>query len=246
MNPSTPDGLGNVSRRGTVAGAHSTPAGANSSSVDEAVSAPAASPDELAAHIAVVTNDGAIVIEVQSGLAPRVAAWVLELVDAKMFDGTKFFRAGYLRDQPPRPRFLEGGLLSPFLLGEEGRRMRTAADAGLPVLYDWERTDQSGLRHIRGAVSLARDISGQGGVLPDFVIALETVAELDAGGGYSPENTGFPVFGRVVAGMDLVDAIAGRSRGRATYVTFLNGQILDEPAQIQRVIRTTPPAAGEA
>lgn len=240
MNRPTPSGLGKVARRRTATGAQAAPAGPARSSSGQAASTPAASPGALTANIELVTDEGRIEIEVQSALAPKVAAWVLELVEAKKFDGTKFFRAGYLRGQPPTPRFLEGGLLSPFLLGEEGRRLTTAADVGLPVLSDWERTDQSGLRHIRGAVSLARDIAGQGGVLPDFVIALETVTELDAGGGFSPQNTGFPVFGRVVSGMDVVDAIAGRSRGRGTYVAFLNGQILDEPVRIQRVIRTQP------
>lgn len=198
-------------------------------------------PQEPTATIELVTSEGTIVIEVQCGVAPKVAAWFLDLVEAKSFDGTKLYRAGYLQGQPPHPRFLEGGMLSPFLLGEGGRRMTTAADAGLPVLSDWEGTDQSGLRHIRGSVSLARDITGQGGVLPDLVIALETVSELDAGGGFSPQNTGFPVFGRVVAGMDLVDTIAGRSRRGDTYVPFLKGQILDDPVQFQAAIRTQPP-----
>lgn len=223
MNRATPDGSGKISRR---------------RSVDVA---PVASANAPEANIELVTIEGTIGIEVQSRRAPKIAAWVLQLVEAGAFDGTKLFRSGFFQGQPPRPRFLEGGLLSPFLLGEDGRRLVTAADAGLPVLSDWERTDQSGLRHIRGAVSLARDISGDGGALPELVIALEAVPELDAGGGFSPQNTGFPAFGRVVSGMDIVDAIARRSRGGKTYVPFLNGQILDEPAVIQRITRTRSP-----
>lgn len=183
------------------------------------------------------TSAGTIRIEVRADRAPKVAGWLLKQVDAGVFDGTKFFRSGHLQGQPPRSRFVEGGVLSSFLLGESGRRPATAADAGVPLLYDWETTEVSGLRHIRGAVSLARDITGQGGVLPDMVFALETVPELDAGGGFSPQNTGFPVFGQVVAGMDIVDAIAAQPRDGQTYVPFLKGQILSEPVLIQQILR---------
>lgn len=182
------------------------------------------------------TSAGNIRIEVYADRAPKVASWFMKQVDARVFDGTKFFRSGHLQGQPPRSRFLEGGVLSPFLLGENGQKPSTAAEAGIPLLYDWETTETSGLRHIRGSVSLARDITGQGGVLPDMVIALETVAEMDAGGGFSPQNKGFPVLGQVVSGMDIVDAIAAQERGGKTYVPFLNGQILSEPVQIRRIV----------
>lgn len=183
------------------------------------------------------TTAGNIQIEVYADRAPKVAKWFLKQVDAKALNGTKFFRAGHLQRQAPRPRFLEGGVLSPFILGENGQRPATAAEAGVPLLYDWETTQDSGLRHIRGSVSLARDVTGQGGALPDIVIALETIAELDSGGGFSPQNNGFPVFGQVVGGMDVVDAIVGQSRDGKTYVPLLDGQILSRPVQIQRVVR---------
>lgn len=192
---------------------------------------------EEAEIIEVQTSLGNIRIEVFADRTPKVARWFLELAEARVFDGMKFFRSGHLQGQPSRPRFLEGGMLSPFLLGENGLKPATAAEAGVPLLYDWETTEDSGLRHVRGSVSLARDITGQGGVLPDLVIALETVSELDAGGGFSPQNTGFPVFGQVVSGMDIVDAIAAQPRDGKTFVPFLAGQILSEPIQIQRIVR---------
>lgn len=236
MKRTTFGATSSISRRAILAGAVAISASACSSA-----SRPRGTAAELRPAntelIELLTTAGSIRIEVYVERAPKVAAWFLSQVDAKSLDGTKFFRSGHLQGQPPRPRFLEGGALSPFLLGEKGQKPATAAAAGLPVLYDWETTAVSGLRHLRGSVSLARDITGQGGVLPDLVIALETVAEMDAGGGYSPQNTGFPVFGQVVSGMDNVDAIAGQPRAGKTYVPFLNGQILSEPVQIKRIIR---------
>lgn len=190
------------------------------------------------------TAAGNIRIEILADRAPKVTSWLLQLVASGAFDGTKLFRSGHLHGQPPRPRFVEGGMLSPFLLGENGQKPATAAEAGVPLLYDWETTEVSGLRHIRGSVSLARDITGQGGVLPDLVIALETVAELDAGGGFSPQNSGFPVFGRVIFGMDIVDAIAARARDGKTFIPFLNGQILSEPVLIDRIYQLPAGAGG--
>lgn len=196
--------------------------------------------------VEILTSLGTIRIEVMSRRAPKVSAWFLGHVDAKVFDGTKFFRAGHLQGQPARPRFLEGGILSPFLLGENELKPSTAEQAGVPILYDWETTEHSGLRHVRGSVSLARDITGKGGVVPDLFIALEPIAEMDAGGGFSPNNMGFPVFGQVTAGMEVIEAIAASARDGKTYVPFLNGQILSNPIVIERIIRVPTAAGAEA
>lgn len=236
MKPIALGASGSFSRRAFLAGGCALSASACSSG-SRPRGTGVARKAERVEMIELQTSAGNIRIEVRTDRAPKVAGWFLRQVDARVFDGTKFFRSGHLQGQPPRPRFLEGGALSPFLLGENGQRPATAADAGVPLLYDWETTEVSGLRHVRGSVSLARDITGQGGVLPDMVIALETVAEMDAGGGSSPQNSGFPVFGHVVAGMEIVDAIAGQPREGKTYVPFLAGQILSEPVQIQRIVQ---------
>lgn len=183
------------------------------------------------------TSLGAITMAVLVKQAPKVTNWFLELVDSGLYDGTKFFRAGHLAGQPDRPRFLEGGPLSPFLLGEREAKIATVAETGLPLLKDWETTAQSRLKLVRGAVSLARDITGDGSVAPDLVFSLEPIPEMDAGGGFSPGNTGFPVIGRVISGMEIIDAIASQPRAGATYVPFLAGQILSEPVVIDRIVR---------
>lgn len=235
--------LTSLSRRGLLAGAVLASAGCAAPILPD-ITGRADVPSSQAA-VEIETNRGIIRIEVLTAQAPKVSAWFLGHVDAKAFDGTKFFRAGHLQGQPPRPRFLEGGILSAFLLGETDHKPLTAEQAGVPLLYDWETTEQSGLRHVRGSVSLARDITGKGGVVPDLFIALEPIAEMDAGGGFSPNNMGFPIFGRVTAGMDIVDEIAASARGGETYVPFLSGQILSDPVVIKRIVRV-PEAGGKA
>ena len=187
--------------------------------------------------VAIETTQGTVQVALEVAAAPAVTAWFLALAEAGNFNGTKFFRSGHLAGQDPHPRFLEGGMLSPFVLGEVGSKPTTAAQAGLPTLSEWETTTQSGLLHSRGSVGLARDIIGDGSVIPDIVITLDTVSEFDDGSPYSPGAKGFPVIGYVTEGMELVDQIAATAREGTTYIPFLNGQIMSSPVEIVRVIR---------
>lgn len=189
------------------------------------------------ALIGIDTDLGLIRISVDQRKAPKLAAWFLALIESGQFNGTRFFRSGYLAGQGNRPRFLEGGMLSRFILGEAGTQPTTAAQAGLSTLHDWETTRQSGLRHTSGSVGFARDIAGDGSVIPDLVITLEDVAEFDEGGGFSPGNLGYPVVGHVVSGMEIVRQIAAGPREGRTYIKFLNGQILTQPVTLKRVFR---------
>jgi peptidyl-prolyl cis-trans isomerase A (cyclophilin A) len=68
-----------------------------------------------------------------------------------------------------------------------------------------ERTSLTGLRHVDGAISMARftpDSANSG-----FFICIGDQPELDFGGTRNPDGQGFAAFGRVTAGMDVVRAI---------------------------------------
>lgn len=182
------------------------------------------------------TSLGLIRFEVYPERTPLLASWFANLVSVGAFDGTKFYRAGHLAGDPPRPRFVEGGMLSPYLLGESPLKPATAEAAGIPTLEAWESTNISGLTHTRGSVSFARDITGRGYAVADLVMSLEPIPGLDAGGSASADQRGFPVFGRITAGLDIVEAIAAIPATRETYVPFLRGQILAQPIMIERLI----------
>ncbi|MBU2379757.1 MAG: peptidylprolyl isomerase [Alphaproteobacteria bacterium] len=68
-----------------------------------------------------------------------------------------------------------------------------------------ERTRDTGLRHVAGAISMARD--GPDTATSSFFIVTEDTPSLDFGGGRNPDGQGFAAFGRVIEGLDVARAI---------------------------------------
>ena len=89
-----------------------------------------------------------------------------------------------------------------------------------------ERTRDSGLRHLDGTISMARE--GPDTATHHFFICIGDQPELDFGGKRNPDGQGFAAFGRVVKGMDVVHKI---------YESPATGQTLAPPILIQRAIR---------
>src|SRR5262245_22121408 len=74
-----------------------------------------------------------------------------------------------------------------------------------------ERTSVTGLRHLDGALSMAR--SGPDTATASFSIVIGDQPEMDFGGRRNADGQGFAVFGRVVRGMDVVRAIQASPTG---------------------------------
>jgi cyclophilin family peptidyl-prolyl cis-trans isomerase len=89
-----------------------------------------------------------------------------------------------------------------------------------------ERTRDTGLRHVDGAISMARDAPDS--ARDEFFICVGDQPELDFGGKRNPDGQGFAVFGRVVRGMDVV---------RKIHAAEARSQKLTRPLPIQRAIR---------
>lgn len=89
-----------------------------------------------------------------------------------------------------------------------------------------ERTRDTGLRHLDGAISMARE--GPDSETHHFFICIGDQPELDFGGKRNPDGQGFAVFGRVIEGMELV---------RKIHQSEAEGQTLKPPIKIQRAIR---------
>lgn len=100
------------------------------------------------------------------------------------------------------------------------------------MLPDIESTSQTGLKHLSGTLSLARDLLGTGHVLPEFFICIDPAPSLDERGRKVPDTKGFPAFGRVVEGMDIVRSIAERDTEGDTVINMLSGEILTNPVDI--------------
>lgn len=94
-----------------------------------------------------------------------------------------------------------------------------------------ERTSLTGLRHVAGAVSMARD--GPDTATSSFFIVTQDTPSLDFGGGRNPDGQGFAVFGRVVEGLDVARAIQMRPTDGEEQLT--------PPVRINAAVMLTPP-----
>ena len=90
-----------------------------------------------------------------------------------------------------------------------------------------ERTSVTGLKHVDGALSMAR--GGADTATSSFFICIGDQPELDFGGKRNADGQGFAVFGRVIAGMDVVKRIhASKTGATGAYGT----ESLDPPIKI--------------
>jgi len=162
-------------------------------SVSAVVSAQPAAPPVL---VVLETSLGAITIEVNVAKAPVTAANFLRYVDAGLYNAGRFHRA-------VRPE-TETRTDVPIEVVQATRAARTAETPNFPPI-PLERTNATGLTHVDGAVSMAR--AGVDTAVADFFICIGAQPLLDFGGARNADGQGFAVFGRVIAGMDVVKQI---------------------------------------
>lgn len=156
-----------------------------------ASSAPFPRPDMP--KVLIRTGLGDILVEVDTARAPETGANFLRYVDARLYDGTSFFRTVTLGNQPRdavKIEVIQGGEVDP--------------EKCFPPIPH-ETTRATGLRHADGAVSMARATPGS--ATSSFFICVNDQPELDFGGRRNPDGQGFAAFGRVLSGMDVVQKI---------------------------------------
>ncbi|MGA8221660.1 MAG: peptidylprolyl isomerase [Candidatus Acidiferrales bacterium] len=166
--------------------------------------------------VVLVTERGEIEVEVDAGRAPATAANFLRYVDRGFYDGGVFHRTVRMDNQPDKKIKIE--------VIQAGINPARAKEDGPAILL--ERTSKTGLKHVDGAISMARD--GPDTATSDFFICVGDQPELDFGGRRNPDGQGFAAFGRVVRGMEVVRAI---QMGPAA------GQTLKPPVKILRARR---------
>ncbi len=175
------------------------------------------------------TELGNITLALDAQRAPQATNYLLSFIDNGQYDGATLYRSASLDQQQP-PQLVQGGVLQGAL---NSSTVVNPADYGVThLLPDWESTEQTGLRHSRGTISLARDLLATGQVIPELVFCLRGIPSMDAGGDGRLDNKGFPVFGEVVRGMDIIDRVSQSELNGATTIGFLEGQILTQPITI--------------
>ena len=178
-----------------------------------------------AERVVLETDAGEIHLDVLVDQAPISAGSFLAHVDAGLLDGGGFYRTVYPDNDNGSPKIsvIQGGLLP----DHEGLG---------PVGH--ETTEQTGILHLDGVVSLARSEVGSGSGAT-FFICIGDQPSLDMGGGraVSGDGQGFAAFGRVVKGMDVVKKIHQTKTARASDDAYTAGQMIDPPVLIQTARR---------
>lgn len=191
--------------------------GAQPVSVSPAPATAAEAPKADLVPVAIDTSLGRIVVALDQGRAPVTTANFLRYVDSKRFDGQTFYRA---MKNGPDGGLIQGGVTS------DARKL-------LPPIAH-EPTSQTGLKHVAGALSMARLAPGT--AKADFFILTTDIPGFDAGGP-GGDADGFAVFGHVVEGMDVVKAIYAAPTSPTKGEGVMKGQMLEPRVTIIKAAR---------
>jgi peptidyl-prolyl cis-trans isomerase A (cyclophilin A) len=168
--------------------------------------------------VRIVTGLGNIIVALDALHAPISAANFLRYVDHGFYDGGRFHRTVTVDNQPDTAAKIE--------VIQAGINPRRQQEEFAPIAL--ERTSVTGIKHLAGVVSMARD--GPDSATSDFFICVTDQPSLDFGGDRNPDRQGFAAFGRVVRGMEVVTRI---QQAKA------NGQTLTPPVKILSIRRVS-------
>jgi len=137
------------------------------------------------------TSKGDITIELDAAKAPITVKNFLAYVDAQFYDGTIFHRVikGFM---------IQGGGMTPDFKEKETKA---------PI----KNEAANGLKNLRGTIAMARTNIVDSATSQFFINHVDS-AFLNHRDN-TPDGFGYCVFGKVVQGLDVVDAIAGVRTG---------------------------------
>ena len=165
--------------------------------------------------VSVQTDRGAFVLLLEIGRAPITAGNFLRYVDTGRYDHSTIYRA-------TRTIGLEtNGLIEGGLQNDPKRLLP-------PIAH--ESTLTTGLKHLDGTISMAREAPGT--ATADFFICVGDAPYLDADPAATGDNAGYAAFGQVAAGMDVVRAILALPTTGVARNPVMQGQIIDPPVAI--------------
>src|SRR4051812_2282054 len=148
-------------------------------------------------HVIIETGFGDIEAEIYTDKAPKTANAFLRYVDSGLYDRSNFYRVLTVDNQPSnaaKAKLIQGGIW-------KTNPSRALAMQGIPH----ETTQQTGIRHTNGILSMARLAPGT--ATTEFFICVGNQPGFDYGGENNPDGQGYAAFGKVVKGMDVVRKI---------------------------------------
>ena len=160
------------------------------------------------------TSYGEIVCEIDTIHAPVTAKNFLVHLKNGTFEKALFYRVVRPDNQPyskAKIEVIQGGLYDDKII-----------DKIKPIPH--ETTQQTGLKHTNGALSMARNEPETAST--EFFICIGDQPSLDFGGMRNTDGQGFAVFGRVITGMEVVRKIQQQKD---------TSQYLVEPVEILKI-----------
>lgn len=170
--------------------------------------------------VVIKTSRGTIVVELEAEKAPLTSHNFLRYVNAHAYDGGSFFRAA--RD-PQAPK--EGTIVA----------APNPHNHPFPPIKH-ESTTMTGLRHVKGTISLGRFDPGT--ATSNFFICASDEPYLDAHPGAKGDNLGYAAFGQVVEGMPVVAKILASPTDKNSKYKEQRGQWLKPPVPILSIRQT--------
>jgi peptidyl-prolyl cis-trans isomerase A (cyclophilin A) len=174
-------------------------------------------------YVALATDLGTIVVRIENKRAPVTSANFLRYVDTKRMDGFKFYRS--TKSWGPANQLIQAG-------------NRGDARKNFPPIAH-EPTTKTGLTNCKGALSMAR--LNPGDATTDFFLLLSDIKgfDTDAPGG---DGIGFAVFGEIVAGADIAEAIFNAPISPIAGEGVMVGQMIEPQVTIKTARRVPVPA----
>ena len=148
-------------------------------------------------HVLIQTNFGDIEVELNPDKAPKSVAAFLSYVDSGFYKNSSFYRVLKEEDQPSasfKSELIQGGIW-------QTNYKKGSSLPGIPH----EPTNQTGLLHKNGTISLARTAPGTAS--SEFFICIGDQPAYDYGGQANVDGLGFAAFGKVIKGMNIVRKI---------------------------------------
>jgi peptidyl-prolyl cis-trans isomerase A (cyclophilin A) len=193
-----------------------------------AIAASSASP-----VVVLETALGNIEIAVDAAHAPVTANNFLRYVDGGFYDGGEFNRTVRPDTEVRRDAPIQ-------VIQARINSVRTKDEfPPIPI----ERTDVTGLKHLNGTVSMARDVTptapGPNTATSRFFICIGDQPSLNSDGNRSPDHQGFAAFGKVIKGFEVVEKIHDSPVDKSSSATShsAKGQALEPPIKILRAYR---------
>jgi peptidyl-prolyl cis-trans isomerase A (cyclophilin A) len=169
-------------------------------------------------RIKIQTRVGDIEVELYPEKAPKSVAAFLSYVDSGFYKNSSFYRVLNDENQPsnaPKSELIQGGIW----------RTNYKKSSSLPGIPH-ETTQQTGILHKDGTISLARQEPGT--ATTEFFICVGDQPGFDYGGEDNADKQGYAAFGKVVKGMDIV---------RQIYRSPEDEQAFDPPVDIYNIVR---------